>query len=131
MSEQSAAVSPAAALDLAQLALRLEHVNARLQAENVARFGAGSATQFGTNLEQAYAALQQGAGTPASARALLASATQDLHGFAGVREVPLPTDVSLDDLLMSMTRTASRYQALADGVSRQLGLMQLAIRGSR
>jgi flagellar basal-body rod protein FlgB len=131
MSEQSPTVSPAAALDLAQLALRLEHVNARLHAENVARFGAGSATQFGSNLEQAYAALQPAAGSPASARALLSSATQDLQGFAGVREVPLPADASLDDLLMAMTRTASRYQSLADGVSRQLGLMQLAIRGAR
>jgi len=131
MTEKTATVSPAAALDLAQLALRLEHINARLQAENLARFGAGSATQFRTNLEPAYAAMQQAAGTPASARALLATATNDLDAFAGVRDMPLPADASLDDLLMAMTRTASRYQALADGVSRQLGLMQLAIRGAR
>jgi flagellar basal-body rod protein FlgB len=131
MSEPVANISAATARDLAQLALRLEHLNARVQAENVARLGAGSSSLFSTQIEAAYAALRQAAGTAESADALLAAAARDLETFAGVTRIPVPAGASLDDLVMSMTRTSSRYQAIADGLSRQMGLMQLAIKGAR
>lgn len=131
MSEPIPDISAATALDFAQLALRLEHLNARAQAENIARLGVGSNSLFKTQLDTAYAALRQAAGTPEAADALLAAASRDIKTFAGLERVPMPPDASLDDLVMSMTRTSSRYQALADGLSRQMGLMQLAIKGAR
>jgi flagellar basal-body rod protein FlgB len=131
MSEPIVNASAATALDLAQLALRLEHLNARVQAENVARLGAGSNSLFSTQIDAAYTALRQAAGSQEAASALLDSAARDINTFAGLERVPVPADASLDDLVMAMTRTSSRYQAIADGISRQMGLMQLAIKGAR
>jgi len=39
--------------------------------------------------------------------------------------------VALDGEVADMSAASGRYQALADGVSRQFALMQLAIRGGR
>ncbi|MNF08545.1 hypothetical protein D3C80_2089910 [compost metagenome] len=39
--------------------------------------------------------------------------------------------LALDGEVAQMSAASGRYQALADGVSRQFALMQLAIRGGR
>ena len=118
-------------LELATLALRLEHLEAQLQAGNIARVGAGSPTVFRTALDSAYAAVRAAAESPETSRALLDAANADLRQFAGVVPEPTPANASLDDLVMSMNRTSSRYSLLADVIARQYNLVELAIRGSR
>lgn len=118
-------------LELAQVAMRLEHLRARVLAENVARLGAGSPTLFALQIDNAYAALREAALSPTAAGKLAADATGDLDAFAGLSTGPLPANVAADDLLLQMTRASSRYQALADGIGRQYSLMTLAIRGAR
>ncbi len=41
------------------------------------------------------------------------------------------TPLALDGEVAQMSAASGRYQALADGVSRQFALMQLAVRGGR
>lgn len=118
-------------LELAQAALRLEHLAARVQAENIARLGAGSPTLFSTQLDAAYDALRQSAASPTQAGDLAREVRRDASTVAGVHAVPVTPDASADDLVMAMTRTEGRYKALADGIARQYGLMSLAIRGAR
>lgn len=114
-------------VSLATLALRLEHLNARVQAENIARLGAGSASLFSIEMDKAYVSLQQavtlaGSGEPA---------LPDANTLTNLRAIPVPASASADDFILSMTRASSRYQALADGIGRQYSLMTLAIRGAR
>ena len=121
----------AVSLELAQAALRLEHLAARVQAENIARLGAGSPTLFSTQLDAAYDALRQSAASPMQASALARDVQRDASAVAGVHAVPAAPGASADDLVMAMTRTEGRYKALADGIARQYSLMTLAIRGAR
>lgn len=119
----------AVTLDLATSALRLEHLQARLTAINIARLGAGSPTLFAARLEDSYRQLQEA--SPAAAAGMAAQIAADASTFAGVHTLPVPADASADDLILQLTRSSSRYQALADGIGRQYSLMTLAIRGAR
>ena len=127
----TAPVTTGSALAHAQLALRLEHLQARTLAENVARLGAGETSLFSTQLDAAYAALRASAQSPDAAETTLHAAAQDIAAFAGLAQVPTPASASPDAVLFDMTRTASSYQALADGIARQYSLLSLAIRGAR
>lgn len=120
-----------ATLELAKLAMRLEHLNARVATNNVARLGAGSPTLFAAQLDVAYAAMQASAVSPQAATAFAAAGNADPESLAGVREIPTPATASADDLILQLNQTASRYGALADGIGRQYNLMALAIRGAR
>lgn len=127
------AITPAAtnAADLATTALRLEHLNARVQAQNIARLGNGDAAVFSLDLEAAYAALRAASMSPAAATTVITAANTELSRFAGLQEVPVPPGDSPDDRILSLTRATSRYEALADAIARHYALSRLAIQGNR
>lgn len=123
--------STSVALDLATLALRLEHLHAGVHAENIARIGAGSPSLFSAQMDAAYAALQSAAANPDALATLPQESTADLRLLAGMSSLTTPPHASADDTLMALTRASSRYQALADGIGRHYSLMAIAIRGAR
>lgn len=118
------------AIDTVRLAMNLEHMRAKVAAHNIAMANVPGSQAMRLDTTGALAALRATRGSPELfAQALQSSQQQDLDTY--LQQQPTTTPLALDGEVAEMSAASGRYQALADGVSRQFALMQLAIRGGR
>ncbi|MHA6194751.1 hypothetical protein ACX3YG_10315 [Pseudomonas wadenswilerensis] len=118
------------AVDAVRLAMNLEQLRARAAAQNIAMANVPGASALRVDVGGALAAVRGSLHDDnLFAQNLDALARQDLAGY--LRDIPSSAPVALDAEVAEMSAASGRYQALADGVSRQFGLMQLAIKGGR
>lgn len=118
------------AVDAVRLAMNLEQLRARVAAQNIAMANVPGAPAMRVDVAGALAAVRGSRGDDnLFAQNLEALARQDLDLY--LHEIPTSTPLALDGEVAQMSAASGRYQALAEGVSRQFGLMQLAIKGGR
>src|SRR3989338_1900380 len=117
-------------LDAVQLARGLEHSRAKMAAHNIATANIPGSQAMRLNLAEPLAQLRAARGDAT----LFAQALQSLQGSdlqAYQHTYAVDAAPALDDEVAELSAASGRYQALADGVSRRFGLMQLAITGGR
>lgn len=118
------------AIDTVRLAMNLEQMRAKVAAHNIAMANVPGSQAMRLDSTGALAALRATRGSPELfAQALQSLQQQDLDAY--LQTQPTTTPLALDGEVAEMSAASGRYQALADGVSRQFALMQLAIRGGR
>ncbi|PRN02998.1 flagellar biosynthesis protein FlgB [Pseudomonas sp. LLC-1] len=118
------------AVDAVRLAMNLEQLRARTAARNIAMVNVPGAPAMRVDVAGALAAARGSRHDDnLFAQNLEALARQDLDVY--LRDIPTSTPLALDSEVAEMSAASGRYQALAEGVSRQFGLMQLAIKGGR
>lgn len=118
------------AIDTVRLAMNLEQMRAKVAAHNIAMANVPGSQAMRLDSSGALAALRATRGSPELfAQALQSLQQQDLDAY--LQTQPTTTPLALDGEVAEMSAASGRYQALADGVSRQFALMQLAIRGGR
>lgn len=118
------------AVDAVRLAMNLEQLRARVAAQNIAMANVPGAPAMRVDVAGAMAALRGSRRDDnLFAQNLDALARQDLDLY--LRDIPTSSPLALDGEVAEMSAASGRYQALAEGVSRQFGLMQLAIKGGR
>ena len=117
-------------LDAVHLAMNLEQTRARMAAHNIANANVPGSRGMRLNVSEPLAQLRTALTDPALlAQSLQALRDSDLQQYQ--QPMALDAPLALDDEVAEMSAASGRYQALADGVSRQFGLMQLAMRGGR
>ena len=118
------------AIDTVRLAMNLEQMRAKVAAHNIAMANVPGSQAMRFDSTGALAALRATRGSPdLFAQALQSLKLQDLDAY--LQTQPTTTPLALDGEVAEMSAASGRYPALADGVSRQFALMQLAIRGGR
>lgn len=117
-------------LDAVHLAMSLEQTRAKMAAHNIASANVPGNRAVRLNISEPLAQLRAVLTDPALfAQSLQALRESDLQQYE--QPMALGAPLALDDEVAEMSAASGRYQALADGVSRQFGLMQLAMRGGR
>jgi flagellar basal body rod protein FlgB len=108
-------------IDAVRLALGLQELRARVASLNIANAGTPSAQALRVDF-----ASVQGALTPSADAAQIGAAIDALTGIA-----PQPTGegIHLDEQVTDLTSASTNYQTLTEALSRQFGLMRLAITG--
>lgn len=117
-------------LDAVRLAMGLERARANVLAHNIAMANVAGNRAARLDLTAPLAQLSSARGDSALfAQTLKALAATDTMAYR--RELPVDQSISLDAEVAELSAASGRFQALADGVSRQFALMQLAARGGR
>ncbi|RZU38505.1 flagellar basal body rod protein FlgB [Fluviicoccus keumensis] len=117
-------------IDAVSLAMKLEEARARVAARNIALASVPGSTALRFDSLGAQKILQAALADPEGfASAVHALARQDLQGR--IRQAPEPSGISLDAEVAEVSAASGRYQALADVVSRQFAIMQMAIKGAK
>lgn len=118
------------AIDTVRFAMNLEHMRARVAAHNITTANVPGSQAMRLDAAGTLAPLRASRGSPELfAQALQSLQRQDLDTY--LQTQPDTAPLALDAEVAEMSAASGRYQALADGVSRQFALMQLAIRGGR
>lgn len=117
-------------LDTVRLAMGLEELRARIAAQNIATANIPNSASLYLDSDAALGALRSARTDPDLFRRRLAETRLDeqspyLHASDTLSAAPLDAQVA------ELSAASGKYQALADGVSRQFALMQLAIKGGR
>lgn len=122
------AINVGTTIEAVRLAMQVEDLRARVAANNIAmanvpgskamRVSAGSAME---NLKENFL------DTTLFSQELNSLRSEGVESFVHKTD----TQISLDSEVADVSAASTRYRALADGVSRQFALMQLAIRGGR
>lgn len=117
-------------LDAVRLAMGLERARANVLAHNIAMANVAGNRAARLDLTAPLAQLSSARGDSAQfAQTLKTLAATDAMTYR--RELPVDQSISLDAEVAELSAASGRFQALADGVSRQFALMQLAARGGR
>lgn len=117
-------------IDAVHLAMNLEQVRAKVTANNIANANVPGSRPMRLNLGQPLSQLRASLLDPALlAQTLKTLSEADPQKY--LQPLPAGAPLALDDQIAEMSAASGRYQALADGVSRQFALMQLAMRGGR
>lgn len=117
-------------VDTVRLAMGLEEAKARVAAHNIAMSSVPGSKAMQLDVTEALSALRTAQDDPfAFAQTLRSLQATDIASLVQPRSSG--ATVALDSEVADMSAASGRYQALADGVSRQFALMQLAIRGGR
>lgn len=116
-------------MDTLRLAMNLEQTRARVAAHNIAMSNSPTSSVMRLDMAQAQASLRAAHESPSLFHALVDS--QHLDGTSFLHTQTSSNPVALDDEVAEISAASGRYQRLADGVSRQFALMQLAIKGGR
>lgn len=121
-------ISSVTMIDLLQLTMNVQQQRARTASYNIAMAHQPDKPVIKLNHTQFLSQIQE---------ALLHSA-QPTHVIDQYRQqqpeslmVTTHKQVALDTWVLENLQASGRYQQIADGLSRQLGLIQLSIRGSR
>jgi flagellar basal-body rod protein FlgB len=118
------------AIDTVRIVMNLEQMRAKVAAHNIAMANVPGSQAMRLDASGALATLRASRGSPELfAQTLQSMKLQDLDAY--LQTQPTTTPLALDGEVAEMSAASGRYQALADGVSRQFALMQLAIRGGR
>lgn len=115
-------------IDAVRLALGMHEAHARVAGMNVARAGKPDATALKVDFAAIEAALREVAnsGDEAAATRLLQAAARELQGSQP--ETTLDP-IRLDEQMGLIASAGVEYQALTEALSRQFGLMRIAIAG--
>ncbi|MBA4152199.1 MAG: flagellar biosynthesis protein FlgB [Acinetobacter sp.] len=117
-------------LDAVRLSMSVEEARARVAAHNIAMANVPGSRSMRLELGDAMQALQLAHGdASAFKQALHTLQAMDLSAQVMPHRDAAP--VALDSEVADLSAASGRYQALADSVSRQFALMQLAMRGGR
>jgi flagellar basal-body rod protein FlgB len=118
------------AVDAVRLAMSFEQTRAKVAAHNIAMANVPGSQALRFNVAEPLAALRSMRGDPELfAQTLRSMQSNDLTPY--LQSYSMTTPLALDGEVAEMSAASGRYQALADGVSRQFALMQLAIQGGR
>ncbi|NWB95789.1 hypothetical protein HX882_07815 [Pseudomonas gingeri] len=118
------------AVETVRFAMSLEQLRAKVAAHNIAMANVPGGKAMRLNSLEPMAALRGLRNDPELfAQSLRSMQDSELAPF--LQHYTPATPPSLDGEVAEMSAASGRYQALADGVSRQFALMQLAIRGGR
>ncbi|WP_353631289.1 hypothetical protein ABVN18_15660 [Pseudomonas canadensis] len=118
------------AVETVRFAMSLEHLRAKVAAHNIAMASVPGGQVMRLNSHEPLTALR-GAQGDAQLFAQSLRAMQDSELAPYLQHYTSITPLSPDAEVAELSAASGRYQALADGVSRQFGLMQLAIKGGR
>lgn len=115
-------------IDAVRLALGLHEARARVAGMNVARAGKPDATALKVDFAAIEAALREVAktGDEAAAARLIEAAARELQGS---RPEATHDPIRLDEQMGRIATAGVEYQALTEALSRQFGLMRIAIAG--
>lgn len=115
-------------IDALSAAMDIHQFRANIAAQNIAKTNVNGAlvSSFDYNT---FLTLLSGKEGVELKQAVQTVQTADLNQY--VHHDVATKKPSLDELIMEVSSASGRYQQLADGVSRQFGLMQLAIKGGR
>lgn len=117
-------------IDAVSLAMNLEHTRAKVAAHNIAMANVPGSRAARLDVAEPLAALRAVRGDASQfAQALQAMQSSGFDSY--LQSYPVDAPLALDGEVAEMSAASGRYQTLADGVSRQFALMQLAIRGGR
>ncbi len=117
-------------VDTVRLAMGIEEAKARVAAHNIAMASVAGNKAMQLDIAEAISALRTAQSDPfAFAQTLKSLQATDIASLVKPRSSDVT--IALDSEVADMSAASGRYQALADGVSRQFALMQLAIRGGR
>lgn len=112
------------------LAMRVEEAKARVAAHNIAMASRPGSNALQLDSSSSKSALQAARQEPEAF--LQALGTGGMAGVAShVRSRDSNPEIFIDSEVADMSMASGRYQTLADAVSRQFALMQLAIRGGK
>lgn len=111
--------------------MKLEEARARVAAQNIAMANVPGSKVSRFDIHTPMAQLQA-ALTDASALSQVIHEQDSRAMESWVTQLPESSaSLSLDNEVAELSAASGRYQALADGLSRQFALMQLVIRGGR
>lgn len=115
-------------IDAVRLALSLQELRARVASANVANAGKPNATAQRVDFAKVEAALREisKAGNETEAARWLAVAGRE---FASVEPQGTLDPIRLDEQVADVATAGVEYQALTEALSRQFGLMRIAIAG--
>lgn len=117
-------------VETVRLSMGIEEAKARVAAHNIAMANVPGSQAMQLDMTETIWALQLAQRDPFSfAQALRSLQLNDIASQVRLRSSN--PAVALDSEVADMSAASGRYQALADGVSRQFALMQLAIRGGK
>ncbi len=118
------------AVDAVRFAMSLEQLRAKIAAHNIAMANVPGGQTMRLSGMPALSSLRSLRQDPQLFAQALRS-LQDSELTAHVQSYTPNEALALDSAVADLSAASGRYQALADGVSRQFALMQLAIRGGR
>lgn len=124
------ALDLAMSVDAVRLAMGVEDLRAKVAAHNIAMANIPGSRAMRLDTSGALSGLR---GTRGDAE-LFAQALGDLQASSAapyLHEQNPSTPIALDAEVSELSEASARYQTLADGVSRQFALMNLAIKGDR
>lgn len=117
------------AVRLAAWAMRVEHTRAQAASYNIATANVGGTAPVATDFEARLDSVRRAATrTAADPRELDALLTGDLS--TTVRPAA-SGGVALDDEVADLAQAEQRYKAIAEALSRQFGLLSLAVSGKQ
>ncbi len=117
-------------VDTVRLAMSLEQTRAKVAAHNIAMSNMPGGKVMHLDSAGALAAVRAARNSPELfAQTLSAMQATDNSPYLHTQTSAEP--LALDGEVAELSAASGRYKALADGVSRQFALMQLAIRGGR
>lgn len=112
------------AIEVTRLALRLAQVEQQNIADRIAHYQSGPQAVELYDFAPLMSQLQQ---ANAQQRAVIAQQTQDLEQHKQV----VIAEASLDELVAQSSMVAGKYNALIEGLNRQLGLMSIVLNGGK
>ncbi|WP_338474623.1 hypothetical protein V3H56_11185 [Pseudomonas sp. MS646] len=118
------------AIETVRFAMDLEQMQAKVAAHNIAMANVPGSKAMRLNRFEPMAALHGLRNDPELLGQAL-RAMQDSELTPYLQSYTPLSPLALDGEVAQMSAASGRYQALADGVSRQFALMQLAIKGGR
>lgn len=115
-------------IDAVRLALNLHETRARTASINVSNAGKSEATAMRVDFAKVEAALREvaNAGSESEAASWLAAATSELRA---TRPQSSFDPIRLDEQVGDIATAGVEYQALTEALSRQFGLMRIAVTG--
>jgi flagellar basal body rod protein FlgB len=117
-------------IDTVRLAMGVEEAKARIAAHNIAMASVPGSKAMQLNVAPSMAMLRGAQSDPfAFAQALRSLQATEISSLVQTRTSDI--SITLDSEVADMSAASGRYSTLAEGVSRQFALMQLAIRGGR
>ena len=117
------------AVETARVAMGLEEFRAKIAAHNIATASLPCSQAMQFDASAARNQLKANTGSDQLFLQSLRALEHDFNSF--LRPQSSATPLALDAEVAEVSAASGRYQALADGVSRQFALMQLSIRGGR
>jgi flagellar basal-body rod protein FlgB len=115
-------------IDAVRLALNLHETRARTASMNVSNAGKSEATAMRVDFAKVEAALREvaNAGSESEAASWLAAAASELRA---TKPQSTLDPIRLDEQVGDIATAGVEYQALTEALSRQFGLMRIAVTG--